>query len=172
MVRAANDFLSGIKMTMLGGISLIISLAMTWNNFSLKIDPAWLAVLICGIPLMYLAIYRVINNEGISKISSALLITIAMIAAIAIGDLFAAGEVAFIMAIGAIIEEKTTNRAKKGLQNLISLTPQQGRIIINGEEKIVPVDSILAGDVLRILPGEKIAADGEIIRGGSVRWIV
>ena len=167
MVRTANDFLSGIKMTMLGGISLIISLAMTWNNFSLKIDPAWLAVLICGIPLMYLAIYRVINNEGISKISSALLITIAMIAAIAIGDLFAAGEVAFIMAIGAIIEEKTTNRAKKGLQNLISLTPQQGRIIINGEEKIVPVDSILAGDVLRILPGEKIAADGEIIRGNT-----
>ena len=167
MVKAANDFLSGIKMTMLGGISLIISLAITWNNFSLKIDPAWLAVLICGIPLMYLAIYRVINNDGISKISSALLITIAMMAAIAIGDLFAAGEVAFIMAIGAIIEEKTTNRAKKGLQNLISLTPQQGRIIVNGEEKIVPTDSILAGDVLRILPGEKIAADGKIIRGNT-----
>lgn len=167
MVKAANEFLSGIKMTMLGGISLTISLAMTWNNFSLKIDPAWLAVLICGIPLMYLAIYRVINNDGISKISSALLITIAMMAAIAIGDLFAAGEVAFIMAIGAIIEDKTTNRAKKGLQNLISLTPQQGRIIVNGEEKIVPKDSILAGDVLRILPGEKIAADGKIIRGNT-----
>lgn len=40
-----------------------------------------------------------------------------------VGDLFAAGEVAFIMAIGAILEEKTTERAKKGLKKLISLTP-------------------------------------------------
>lgn len=69
-----------------------------------------------GIPLLYLSIWRGIHNTGISKISSALLISIAMIAAIAIGDLFAAGEVAFIMAIGAILEEKTTERAKKDLK--------------------------------------------------------
>ena len=73
-------------------------------------------VIISGIPMLYLAVWRVIHNPGISKISSALLISSAMIAAIAIGDLFAAGEVAWIMAIGAILEEKTTERAKKGLK--------------------------------------------------------
>ena len=81
----------------------------------LPFDPAWVTVLISGIPLLYLAIWRIIYNPGINKISSALLISIAMFAAIAIGDLFAAGEVAFIMAIGALLEEATTNRAKKGL---------------------------------------------------------
>ena len=78
--------------------------------------PAWVTVIISGIPLLYLAIWRIIHNPGISKISSALLICIAMFAAIAIGDLFAAGEVAFIMAIGAILEDMTTNRAKKRIE--------------------------------------------------------
>ena len=63
----------------------------------LPFDPAWATVMICGIPLLYLAVWRGIYNKGINKISSALLISIAMISAIAIGDLFAAGEVAFIM---------------------------------------------------------------------------
>lgn len=79
---------------------------------ALPFDPAWVTVIICGIPLLYLAVWRVIYNKGISKISSALLISIAMIAAIAIGDLFAAGEVAFIMEIGAILEDMTTDRDK------------------------------------------------------------
>lgn len=59
-----------------------------------------------------------------------------MIAAILIENLFAAGEVVFIMAIGAILEDKTTKRAKKGLKNLLKLAPQQGRLIENGKEKI------------------------------------
>src|SRR5699024_4480418 len=102
---------------------------------------------------------------GISKISSALLIIIAMFAAIAIGDLFAAGEVAFIMAVGAILEEMTTNRAKKGLKNLISLTPTQGRRLKDGKEELIPAEQIRQGDVLRILPGETIPVDGKIIAG-------
>lgn len=134
-------------------------------KITVLIDPAWAAVIICGIPLLYLSIWRVIHNTGISKISSALLISIAMIAAIAIGDLFAAGEVAFIMAIGAILEEKTTERAKKGLKNLISLTPQQGRRILDGKEEMIAAENIVLNDVLRVLPGEKIPVDGKIITG-------
>ena len=135
------------------------------NKMTVLTDPAWVAVIICGIPLLYLSIWRVIHNTGISKISSALLISIAMIAAIAIGDLFAAGEVAFIMAIGAILEEKTTERAKKGLKNLISLTPQQGRRILGGKEEMIAAENIVLNDVLRVLPGEKIPVDGKIITG-------
>ena len=91
----------------------------------LPFDPAGVTIIISGIPLLYLAIWRMIHNPGISKISSALLICIAMFAAIAIGDLFAAGEVVFIMAIGALLEEATTNRAKKGLKKLIRLARQR-----------------------------------------------
>ena len=105
------------------------------------------------------------HNQGIARISSALLISIAMIAAIAIGDLFAAGEVAFIMALGAILEEKTTQRARKGLKKLISLVPKAARRISSGKEEQVPLEDIKVGDILRILPGESIPVDGKIVSG-------
>ena len=79
-----------------------------------------------------------------------------MFAAIAIGDLFAAGEVAFIMAIGAILEDMTTERAKKGLKKLISLAPTQGRKIVDGKEVIISAEEIEKEDILRVLPGETI----------------
>lgn len=174
MLKKINDILSGIPATVIAGIFLLLDLvphlieefggAAVHLNF-LPFDPAWITVIISGIPLVYLAIWRVIYNPGISKISSALLITIAMIAAIAIGDLFAAGEVAWIMAIGAILEEKTTERAKKGLKKLISLAPTQGRRIVNGKEEMIPAEKINEGDILRILPGETIPVDGIIISG-------
>lgn len=88
-----------------------------------------------------------------------------MIAAIAIGDLFAAGEVAFIMALGAILEDMTTYRAKKRLCKLIELAPVQGRIIKNGKEITVPAKEIQTKDILRVLPGETISIDGIIISG-------
>lgn len=90
-----------------------------------------------------------------------------MIAAIAIGDIFAAGEVAFIMAIGAILEEKTAERSKKGLKKLISLAPQQGRRINNGNEEMINAEEIKVGDILRVLPGETIPVDGKIISGNT-----
>ena len=165
MIKKINDFLAGIPMTIVGGIFLVISLVLSLTGNKLPIDPAWVSVFICGIPLLYLSIWRIIYNHGISKISSALLISIAMIAAIAIGDLFAAGEVAFIMAIGAILEEKTTERAKKGLKKLISLTPQQGRKISNGKEEMIAAEDIKMNDILRVLPGESIPVDGDIMDG-------
>lgn len=166
MLKKATDFLAGTKMTIVSGLCLVLSLLNTYAlDGAVPVDPAWLSVLISGIPLAYLAVWRIINLKGISKINSCLLISIAMVAAIMIGDLFAAGEVAFIMAIGAILEDKTTERAKKGLKKLVSLAPTQGRRIVNGKEEMIPADQIKAGDILRILPGESVPVDGVIVSG-------
>ncbi|NLL21237.1 MAG: cation-translocating P-type ATPase [Firmicutes bacterium] len=162
-----NDLLAGIPMTIVGGIFLGISLILMLMKIEVPVDPAWVSVIICGTPLLYLAIWRIIYNKGMSKISSALLISIAIIAAIAIGDIFAAGEVAFIMAIGAILEEKTAEKSQKGLKELISLTPQQGRRINNGKEEMINAEEIKVGDILRVLPGETIPVDGKIINGNT-----
>lgn len=174
MIKKINDILAGLPATIIAGIFLVLDLVphligeFTGNTVEqsfFPIDPAWVTVVISGVPLLYLAVWRIIHNPGISKISSALLITIAMLAAIAIGDLFAAGEVAFIMAIGAILEDMTTNRARKGLKELISLAPTQGRRITGGKEEMIAANDIRAGDILRILPGETIPVDGVIITG-------
>lgn len=174
MLKKFNDFLAGLPMTIVAGVFLLLDLVPHLMEelggypaplSFLPFDPAWVTVIISGIPLLYLAIWRVIHNPGISKISSALLICIAMSAAIAIGDLFAAGEVVFIMAIGALLEEATTNRAKKGLKNLISLAPAKGRRLTGGKSEMIPAEEIRQGDILRILPGETVPADGTIISG-------
>ena len=174
MLKKLNDFLAGLPMTIVAGVFLLLDLVPhlmeefggTQVQLSfLPFDPAWITIVISGIPLLYLAIWRIIHNPGISKISSALLICIAMFAAIAIGDLFAAGEVVFIMAIGALLEEATTNRAKKGLKKLISLAPTKGRRLKDGKEEMIPAEEIRQGDILRILPGETIPVDGTIING-------
>ena len=161
------ELLSGLKMTVVGGVFLAASLILMLTGTQIPIDPAWVTVAICGYPLLYLAVRRLFVNKGMSKISSALLISIAMIASIIIGEHFAAGEVAFIMAIGAILEEKTAERAKKGIKQLINLAPQQGRRIIDGKEETVSIEQIKLGDVLRVLPGEAIPADGEILSGNT-----
>ena len=174
MLKKINDFLAGLPMTIAAGAFLLLDLiphlmeefGSTPVHFSvLPFDPAWVTIVISGIPLLYLAVWRIIHNPGISKISSALLICIAMFAAIAIGDLFAAGEVVFIMAIGALLEEATTNRAKKGLKKLISLAPTEGRRLKDGKEEMIPAEEIRQGDILRIFPGETIPVDGTIISG-------
>ena len=174
MLKILNDFLAGLPMTIVAGAVLLLDLVPhlmeEFGGTSVRLsflpfDPAWATIVISGIPLLYLAVWRIIHNPGISKISSALLICIAMFAAIAIGDLFAAGEVVFIMAIGALLEEATTNRAKKGLKKLISLAPTKGRRLKDGKEEMIPAEEIRQGDLLRILPGETIPVDGTILSG-------
>ncbi len=167
MVKRLIGLLSSVPATLIGGVFLVTSFVLSKTGTEIFVDPAWITVIISGLPLMHNALRKLVNNKGISKISSALLITVAMIAAIAIDDLFAAGEVAFIMAIGEILEDLTTDRAKKGLKKLISLAPTMGRLIENGTEKNVPAESIRVGDIVRVLPGEAIAVDGEVISGVS-----
>ena len=174
MVHRIHDILSGLYMTILAGLFLLLDgIPHLIEEFGgqrpfqniFPFEPSWITVIICGFPLVYLSIRRIVYNKGISKISSALLISMAMFAAIAIGDIFAAGEVAFIMALGALLEESTTERAKKGLKKLISLAPVKGRKIQDNKEIMISVESIQSGDYLRILPGETIPVDGRIING-------
>lgn len=168
MLKKISDLFAGLKWTIVSGVFLVFSLVLLLTGKEILIDPAWITVILSGYPLLYLAITRLIYEKWIS---SALLISIAMIASIAIGEFFAAGEVAFIMAVGAILEDKTVERAKKGLKQLINLVPVQGRRLrpdITGtNEEMVSVEQIQRDDILRVLPGETIPVDGEIIAGNT-----
>lgn len=165
MFKEIIEKFESIPFTIASGACLVMSFILSKMNVNTFTDVAIISVVISGTPLFYVAIKKLIKNKGISKISSALLISVAMLASIIIGDLFAAGEVAFIMAIGEILEDLTTDRAKKGLKKLLSLTPTTARIVVDGEEKEVNADEVKENDIVRILPGETVAVDGIIISG-------
>ena len=164
------ELFEGLKMTIVGGVFLAISLILviTGTKVPAYLDPAWVTIIICGLPLLYLAISRLIYEHWIS---SALLIVMAMFASLYIGEIFAAGEVCFIMALGALLEDYTVERSKRGLADLINLKPQKARILIeeNGKiiEKEVEAKDVNINDTIRVLPGETIPADGIIITGDT-----
>ena len=91
----------------------------------------------------------------------------AMAASIYIGDLFAAGEVAFIMAVGELLEEKATERSKRGLHKLLSLAPVRGRRLRGEQTEMVPAADLAQGDIVRVLPGETVPVDGVIVSGST-----
>jgi heavy metal translocating P-type ATPase len=93
-----------------------------------------------------------------------------MFAAIYIGEIFAAGEVVFIMAIGAILEEKTLEKSRSGLRDLVLMAPQKAWVVDNdgdGDSRQVPVDTVEPGTILRVYPGEMVAVDGVVVQGTS-----
>lgn len=154
------------KIIIISGIGLATSLWAMMSKTSLILDPAWISIILSGIPILYYAI----RNLWIKKrITAPLLISTAIISCIALEEIFAAGEVAFIMALGELLEDYTIKRTKRGINKLINLAPQTARRIStqNGKDEIVPAIEIRKGDTLRILPGETIPADGIIIKGDT-----
>ncbi len=171
MIAKIDKFLNSVPMLWVSGLCLAVSfigeyiLPLTIGTENvLMVNFAWFSIVISGTPLAYLAIWRVVKQRFIS---SALLITIAMVAAVYIGDIFAAGEVAFIMAIGAWLEDRTVEKAKRGIEKLLCLVPSQGRIITSSGEKMVDAKDISTNDIIRVLPGESFPADGIITVGNT-----
>ncbi|MHB9291038.1 putative Zn2+/Cd2+-exporting ATPase [Hollandina sp. SP2] len=146
------------------GISLV-SLAVSFFSIgNPAINAAWVAILLCGIPLIKGAIIGLVTKFDIK---ADVLVSVALIASVIIGEIFAAGEVAFIMAIGAYLEQRTVAKARAGIEKLVSLNPTTARLVRNREEIIVPAEEVKIGDTLRVLAGETIPVDGIIIKGHS-----
>ena len=140
-------------------ISLILSF---FDLVQAPIDLAWIAIILCGIPIIKEAIIGVVTEFDIK---ADVLVSMALIASVIIGETFAAGEVAFIMTLGALLEERTVKKAQAGIEKLVNLTPTTARVIKNGEEKIITAKDVLVNDILKVLPGETIPVDGVLIKG-------
>lgn len=148
-----------ITLLVISGIAVICSL--------LKIqlfpfDMAWIAIILCGIPIILEAIIGLVTAFDIK---ADVLVSLALIASICIGEDFAAGEVAFIMQLGGLLEDITVMKARAGIEKLVHLTPETARIVKDGNETIIPADQVKIGDLIRVLPGESIPVDGVITHG-------
>ena len=144
----------------LGGVSLLVSIFGLAPG--LPFDPAWVAIILCGVPIILEAVIGLVTAFDIK---ADVLVSMALIASVIIGEDFAAGEVAFIMQLGSLLEDLTVAKARAGIEKLVQLTPQTARLISGGAEEIIPAENVRVGDVLRVLPGETIPVDGVILTG-------
>ena len=155
--------LGGIKrdivFLVLSGIALLLSF---FKVTIFSIDFAWISIVLCGLPIIMEAIIGLITEFDVK---ADVLVSLALIASICIGEDFAAGEVAFIMQIGGLLEEITAQKARAGIEKLVHLTPQTARILKDGKETIVAAEQVQVGDRIRVLAGETIPVDGVILSG-------
>ena len=129
---------------------------------NIAISLSWIAILLCGIPIVKGAIVGLVTKFDVK---ADVLVAIALVASVFIGEIFAAGEVAFIMTIGAYLEERTVKKARAGIEKLVRLTPATARVVRGGEETVIPAEQVIIGDTLRVFAGETIAVDGVITKG-------
>jgi heavy metal translocating P-type ATPase len=156
----------------LSGVALAIALLVPNGAAS---GASWVAVVLCGLPIIIGAIIGLLTEFDIK---ADVLVSIALVASLATGEWFAAGEIAFIMQIGAFLEESTVRKARAGIERLVDLTPQTARVIERASaatdshntkagEQIIPAVDVQQGDILRVLAGETVPVDGVILEGNT-----
>ena len=149
-------------LTILSGVFLLASFSGRFSG--LPFDPAWVVIVISGVPIVFGAVKGLVTEFDVT---ADVLVAIALIAALIIGEYFAAGEVAFIMQLGKVLEDVTAGRSHKSLQALIKLTPQKAVVRTSDGEKEILASDVKTGDLLLVRPGKAIPVDGRIIRGST-----
>lgn len=166
MSVVSDVFTDGFKRSVL--LMVVSAVALVLSFFEVKpvewFDLAWIAIVLCGFPIIWGAIRGLVINHDIR---AGVLVSLATIAAICLGEYFAAGEVALIMQIGDCLEQYSSRKASRGMERLISMSPKTARIVDGSGERIVPVEEVRVGQVLRVLPGESIPVDGRVISGST-----
>ena len=143
----------------LSGVALLVSI---FDLLPLPFDIAWVAIILCGLPIIMEAVIGLITAFDIK---ADVLVSLALLASVCIGEHFAAGEVAFIMQLGALLEDMTVAKARAGIEKLVHLTPQTARVLTANGEKVIAAEQVQIGDRLRVLPGEIVPVDGVILEG-------
>lgn len=149
-----------ITFLVISGIAVLLSIFKVIPG--LPFDIAWVAIILCGVPIVIEAVIGLVTEFDIK---ADVLVSIALVASVCIGEIFAAGEIAFIMQLGGLLEEITVARARAGIEKLVHLTPQTARVVNGDKENVIAAKDVKAGDILRVLPGETIPVDGVIISG-------
>ncbi|MEQ2005503.1 MAG: cation-translocating P-type ATPase [Limisphaerales bacterium] len=154
--------------TLVGLILIINSFIIEWftaNGKTMADLSAGAGAIILGWPIVWVAVKDL--RKG--TLSTNELVALAVLASFASGHYQEAGVVSFFMILGQIIETRTAEGARLSIESLIKLTPTKARRIVGGKEEEVAVHELTNGDVIRVRPGDNVAADGQILSGeGSI----
>ena len=125
-------------------------------------DPAWVAIVLCGAPILWDAATGLVIRHDIK---ADVLVATALVTSIILGEYFAAGEVAFIMSLGGLLEDYSSAKSLKGIEDLAKLVPVNARVIRAGTDMDVAADDVKVGERIRVIAGETIPLDGIIVSG-------
>lgn len=142
-------------------VALVVSLG-GWTREALPIDVAWVAVVLCGVPIVVGAVRGLVVERDVT---ADVLVSLALIASLVAGEWFAAGEVALIMQVGSMLEDHTSERARKGIEALVRMTPQTARVLREGRQVTVAAEEVAVGDEVLVLAGETVPVDGVVVEG-------
>ncbi|WP_305767485.1 heavy metal translocating P-type ATPase [Candidatus Epulonipiscium viviparus] len=162
MQQKLNKLLTSKLILSISGICLIMSiLSINMVNF------AWVTVILLGVPTIYMAICRFIKEH---YISSAVLVSIAIVACICVNDIVTAGEIIFVMVLGKSIQDRVIQKAKDSVYNIVEVIPKKARVItIKNDchiiETMVDTEEVALESIVRVLPGENFPVDGVIVAG-------
>lgn len=165
MINKMKELFSGLHFTIISIAFFVLNVVLNLLKIETVFKPVWISIFISSFPFLVGAVKNLMK----CKIKNSLLISIAVIASVFVGEYFAAAEIAILMAIGELLEDYTVDRAKKGLNDLISSTPKKAKKLFKTDDSYtveeVPIEEIENGDLIRIMPGEIISVDGIIKEG-------
>lgn len=165
MINKISKLFSGLNFTLISIAFFVLNVVLNLLKIETVFKPVWISIFISSFPFLVGAVKNLMK----CKIKNSLLISIAVIASVFVGEYFAAAEIAILMAIGELLEDYTVDRAKKGLNDLISSTPKKAKKLFKTDDsytvKEVPIEEIENGDLIRVMPGEIISVDGIIKEG-------
>lgn len=121
------------------------------------------ATVLAGIPIAFKA-FKALKMKAFSI---ELLVTIAVVGALFIGEYVESAAVTFLFLFGAYLEARTLEKTRSSLKALIDMAPLEATVIRHGETITIPVDDVIKGDRVIIRSGEKVAIDGRIITGNA-----
>jgi len=121
----------------------------------------WGLVVLAGYPIFWNVIKATLRRQVISHT----LMSLGVVAALAVGQWPTAVVIVFFMRVGDYAEHFTTERSRQAVKRLSALAPQTARVERDGVETVLPIQSVQAGDTVLVRPGETIPVDGEVISG-------
>ncbi len=167
MINKMKELFSSLHFTIISIAFFVLNVVLNLLKIETVFKPVWISIFISSFPFLVGAVKNLMK----CKIKNSLLISIAVIASVFVGEYFAAAEIAILMAIGELLEDYTVDRAKKGLNDLISSAPKKAKKLIKTNDSYtveeVPIEEIENGDLIRVMPGEIISVDGIIKEGFS-----
>ncbi|MEC9489695.1 MAG: cation-translocating P-type ATPase [Halanaerobiales bacterium] len=154
-----------LKIVMISGILIAIG----WLSNLLNFDPLIFntSMVAAAIVAGYQVAISAYNTLKMKVISINLLVTIAAVGAVIIGEYWEAAAVTFLFAFGSYLESRTVGKARDAIRDLMDLAPNLAAVIREGEEKEIAAEEVKVKEKVIVRPGEKIPVDGTVIKGKS-----